>query len=100
MTTGEGIDTTSRKLSKQMGGSFYNAKRIIRTETIATYTKASLDSYAQLGIKDVRIIKEKDACPVCKGKDDILPMERVTISTTAPPFHPQCRCCVAPIVKD
>jgi SPP1 gp7 family putative phage head morphogenesis protein len=99
ISKGESINTTARNFSNVTGGSFKDARRIIRTETIATYTKASLDSYSELGIEKIRVISETDACPVCTKAAKIIEIEKVAQGENIPPFHPNCRCAIAPIVE-
>ena len=86
-----------KKLKEDMDVSYHAADRLIRTESAHIYTQASIDSYKRANIKQVKIIHEKNHCDcdICTRLDG-----RVFNIDTAPlpPFHCNCRCCIAPVV--
>ena len=97
---GESIQKTTRKFKDIFGNTTYNTERIIRTETMAAYSKASTNSYKELGVEELEVLAERDACPVCQNmaRKKIKVREAET-GVNIPPAHPFCKCCVAPVVK-
>lgn len=98
---GESIQKTTRKFKEIMSNSTYNTARLIRTETMATYAKASRNSYRELGVDKLEILAEKvQCCDICRSYDgNIIATSSAEVGLDIPPFHPNCRCCVVPVVK-
>lgn len=97
---GESIQKTVRKFKDIFGNTTYNTSRIIRTETMAVYAKASADSYKELGVEKLKSLTEANACDVCKdATDKEIDTDKAEVGLNIPPFHPFCKCCVIPIVK-
>lgn len=83
-------------LSEELGVSYRQADRVVRTETAYIQTKASVEGYKTAGIEEVEFIAESDCCEECEkysGKTFVIGHEPLI------PVHPNCRCCLAPIVK-
>lgn len=100
ITKGESIQKTTRKFKDIFGNTTYNTERIIRTETIAAYAKASRDSYEALGVEEMQVLTEANACDVCgKAAKKKIKVRGAQVGLDIPPFHPFCKCCVIPIVK-
>ena len=100
ITKGESIQKTVSKFKDIFGNSTYNTERIIRTETMAVYAKASRDSYSSLGVKQMEILAEADACDECQAMaDKRIDVEDAELGIDIPPFHPFCKCCVIPVVN-
>ena len=86
-----------KEIQKTFGVSLGQAKRLIRTETAAIYTEAALDSYSNTGIEYYEIIGDADCgntgvCPI----GEIFRVDEAGSHDT-PPFHPNCKCCIAPV---
>ena len=97
---GKSIDKTARKMRDLFGVSLSSAERIVRTETLACYAKSSIASYQYAGIEELEVIAESDACEDCAEIDgNIIRVDEAQVGINIPPVHPNCRCCVAPIVK-
>lgn len=97
---GDSIDKTTRRLQKIFGNTAYTTQRLVRTETLATYAKASKASYEEAGLEALEIEAEGDACEICAGYDgDIVQISEAEVGVNIPPFHPNCRCCVLPVIK-
>lgn len=97
---GESIQKTTRKFKDIFGNTTYNTERIIRTETMAVYAKASKDSYSTLGVEEMEILAEADACDICQDMaNKRVKVDEAELGIDIPPFHPFCKCCVIPVVK-
>lgn len=96
---GKSIPTMRKEFKRIFGNSTYNTDRIIRTETMATYTKANLNTFKEVGIDTVEIIGERDACEVCgEYIGTRQKVENVRLGINVPPYHPFCKCCAVPVV--
>lgn len=106
MAQGKSIPQMSHELNSKLktkgvrGYSNYDINRVIRTETAFIQEQAIADSNNRYGFKKFYIITAKDerTCRRCGRRhgEEHLETERVA-GVTAPPFHPQCRCCTAPV---
>lgn len=85
-----------KKLMEDYSSSWYEADRLVRTESSHAYNKAARDSYTAAGIDRCEYLAESDCCDVCaefKGR-------KMPISEFPElPMHPNCRCTIAPIVE-
>lgn len=100
LTTGKSLQKASEEFKQVFGTSTYNTMRLIRTETLATYAKSSINTYKEYGVEKLRILVESDACDEClEHKNEEMNVEDADIGINVVPFHPNCRCCVAPVVK-
>lgn len=97
---GESIQKTTRKFKQIFGNTTYNTQRIIRTETLAIYAKSAVESYKDIGIDELEILSESNACAKCaefSGKR--VALRKAQVGVNIPPIHPNCKCCVKPIVE-
>lgn len=92
---GESINKTARQIQHTFGVSLGQAKRLVRTETAAIYTESALDSYAAMNIEYYEIIGEAACNGICPA-GEIFRVDEAGYNDT-PPFHPNCRCCIAPV---
>jgi SPP1 gp7 family putative phage head morphogenesis protein len=93
---GSSVQTTAKQLQHEFGVQLYQAQRLVRTETIALYSQAAIDSYRSMDVPYYEVIGDGECgteCPV----DTIFRLDEFDIGTTAPPFHPNCKCCIAPV---
>lgn len=91
---GEGVSQASKALSKRMGVSYKNAKRLIRTEFGAYHSNAKKDAYIRDGVKRYKIHATIDArtSEICHGLNGkVFEVSAYEVGLTAPPFHPNCR---------
>ena len=103
VVTGKTQTQLKQELQKRFSVSHSNADCIARTEMGRLQTQASLDRYKAHGRKQVRIVVDEDerTCPICAKKDDkLIDIVAARIGETIPPFHPRCRCCIAPVVEE
>lgn len=101
--TGEAPDKAIKAISKQFNVSKSNAGRLVMTESVYFSSAAQKDCFNNLGVEQYEIIGTLDtsACAACGGLDGkVFSMSDFKPGTTAPPFHPRCRCCTAPYFED
>lgn len=101
LLNGDGVDKMTKEIVKEYGVGFHQAQRLIRTETAAVYSNATLDAYKESGVvEDIEILAEPDACDICEdASKDLLSLEDAHTGMNTPPFHPNCRCSIAPKIR-
>lgn len=99
ITQGRTIAEMSFQLSNRLNKSMNDTHRLVRTETINTLNRSSLDGYKKSDVKYIRWWaaqdeRECDECGANHGK--IYPIDK------APnlPCHPGCRCTWLPVFDD
>lgn len=77
---------------------------IARTEVQRAMSDAAVQAYRDLGVSYKHLLlAPDDACTVCKGAEDdgVIPLDApFSTGDVAPPFHPDCRCAIAPAGVD
>lgn len=96
-----GKKTTDLKkaLMENYNASYYQANRVARTEIAHIHTQAAQKRYQDYGIQEVEVWADEDErrCDYC-GKYH---QKRYPINSVMPvPFHPNCRCCIIPVVGE
>ena len=101
--TGKKTTELKKKLMERFDVSYNRAETLVRTEMAHVETQAALDRYKSSGVEKVRIVVDPDerTCKECSKWDDkIINITDIQTGTNCPPFHPNCRCAVAPVVED
>ena len=96
--TGKKPSQLKRQLQEQFGVSYRRADSIVRTEIAHIQTQAAQQRYTDYGLQEVEIWADEDErrCPEC-GK---LHQKRYPVGAAVPiPAHPNCRCCIIPVVE-
>lgn len=71
----------------------YKSQRLIRTETMAVFAKATKDTFLQNGIKYVQIVGDAACGGICLDYvGQYLTLEEAQIGDELPPYHPNCAC--------
>ena len=102
VVTGKKTTELKKQLMERFNVSYGRAETLVRTEMAHVETQAALDKYKASGTQKVRIIVDPDerTCDVCaKWDDKIVDISEVNAGTNCPPFHPRCRCAIAPVVE-
>lgn len=121
ITAGEGMPEVMRRIlnahEESLTGKTLTARQrammIARTETARAMTQGRLQSYANYGVEEIKILTAKDGnvCPICleaayvfNGEQNIdnIAGERIWKITDASklvPFHPNCRCSVMAYIR-
>lgn len=85
-------------LQEQFNVSYRRADSIVRTEIAHIQTQAAQQRYTDYGIQEVEVWADEDErrCPEC-GK---LHQTKYPVGSVLPiPRHPNCRCCIVPVIK-
>ena len=101
--TGKKTTQLKKQLMERFSVSYHRAETLVRTEMAHVETQAALDRYKSSGVEKVRIVVDPDerTCKECSKWDDkIINITDIQTGTNCPPFHPNCRCSIAPVVKD
>lgn len=100
---GAAPDKAIEAIAKQFNTSKSNAGRVVMTESAYFSSAAQKDCFNELGVEQYKIIGTLDThtCDICGSLDGkVYKMSEYEVGSTAPPFHPWCRCCTAPYFED
>lgn len=100
---GASPDESIKNIAKEFDASKANAGRLVMTETAAISSKATLDSYKELGVERYEILATLDlkTSEICRNQDNkVYDIKDYMIGITAPPFHPNCRTTTVPYFDD
>lgn len=98
---GDAPQKTIKVVAKKMDVSRSQAENLVLTETAALSSKATQDSYIELGLKRYEILATLDSrtSETCRSMDmKKFDMKDYQVGVTAPPFHPRCRTTTIPDV--
>lgn len=85
--------------AQRMGAARYAGVRLIQTEATRLIVEADKDTFAEMGIEQVEIIGtlDRNTCDSCGSLDGhVMKRTDARAGSTAPPFHPNCRCIIVP----
>lgn len=75
------------------GAAEYKARRLIRTETMAVWSKVTKDMYLEQGIEYVEIIGDAVCGGICTDYvGEVIPLKEAEMGNDLPPYHPNCCC--------
>lgn len=86
-------------VAQRMGAARYAGVRLIQTEATRLIVEADKDTFAEMGIEQVEIIGtlDRNTCDSCGSLDGrVMKRTEAKAGSTAPPFHPNCRCIIVP----
>lgn len=90
---GWSVDRMTEILKNITGTAEYKARRLIRTETMAVYSKVTKEMYLEKGIEYVEIIGDAACGGICMDYvGEALPLADAEIGDDLPPYHPNCCC--------
>lgn len=95
---GKSITEMTRELRDHIETSAYNARRLIRTESMHFINQGQLDGYRKSGVTQVEILTAADErrCPECGALDGQI--VDIKEADTVLPVHAQCRCTYCPVI--
>ncbi|ADB58553.1 minor capsid protein [Archaeoglobus profundus] len=97
---GETIRELTKRVQEVTDKTKYDAERIAKTEATRVFNQAALDRYKRAGVRYYKYLAAMDrrTCPRCaKNYNKIFKIDDP--SAPRPPCHPNCRCCVVPVIK-
>lgn len=103
MARGAAPDKAIEAIAKQFNTTKSNAGRVVMTESAYFSSAAQKDCFNELDVEQYRVVGTLDThtCEICGDLDGrVYKMSDYVIGSTAPPFHPWCRCCTAPYFAD
>lgn len=94
-----------KQLQERFGVSYSRADTLVRTEMSHIQTQAAKQRYEDYGLKEYEILGNDDDtcgnhsvdCHKMDGKRFLY--SEMSPGHNAPPFHPNCRCCIIPVVE-
>lgn len=101
--TGDSPERAIKEISERFRVSKYNAGRLVMTESAYFSSAAQKECFNELGVERYEIVGtfDKHMCPICgRFNGKVLDMKEFKEGITAPPFHPNCRCCTAPYFEE
>ena len=101
MQAGEGTYKITERIDGVLKEGWRRAETIVRTESIRAITEASRERYMKDQVKLVELIscngpRTCDACISMHG--EIAEVDGRGFRDGWPPFHPNCRCAIAPVI--
>lgn len=93
----------SDRLAKDMNVGYYEARRILQTETTGAIENAKAQTFKELGITKYKFIATMDdrTSEICRSLDgQIFDMKDRQIGVNCPFMHPFCRSVTVPIIDD
>ena len=103
LITGADSASVAKTIAQKMNAAEYAASRLAQTEITRIITESDKDTFAEMDIDEVEIVGTLDGhtCGTCGDMDgNHMPRSEVHAGTTAPPFHPNCRCVIVPYYGD
>ena len=101
--TGADSASVAKTIAKKMNAAQYAASRLVSTEITRIITASDIDTFAEMDIDEVEVVGTLDlhTCDTCGDMDgNHMPRSEAKAGTTAPPFHPNCRCVIVPYFGD
>lgn len=105
VTTGKKTTQLKKMLQERFGVSYSRANTLVRTELAHVQTVAAKQRYQEYGLKEYEILGNDDDscgnhsvdCHRMDGKK--FKYSEMNIGVNAPPFHPNCKCAIIPVVE-
>jgi SPP1 gp7 family putative phage head morphogenesis protein len=105
VSTGKKTSELKKLLREDFGVSYGRADRIVRTEMAHIQTQAAKKRYEDYGLRRYEILGNDDDscgnhsadCHEMNGKKFLY--AEMNVGKNAPPFHPNCKCCIVPVVE-
>lgn len=103
--TGAPTGDLKKHLMAEFNVGYNRADRIVRTEMAHLQTQAATHRYKDYGMEYYEILgNTDDSCgqhsPDCHKMDGKkFKLSEMRVGVNAPPFHPNCKCCIVPVVN-
>jgi len=104
VATGKKTTELKQVLQQRFNVSYSQADTLVRTEMAHIQTQASVQRYKDSGLEFYEIKgNENDTCgqkePDCHKLDgEKFRYTEMVVGVNCPPFHPNCRCCILPVI--
>lgn len=105
VVTGKNTTQLKKELQHRFDVSFSRADTLIRTETAHITTQAAAQRYKDYGLDKYEILGREETtgcnhsidCHKMDGKQFLY--SEMIVGKNAPPFHPNCRCAITPVIE-
>lgn len=97
-----GYHEMAEELSKRMNVSYDACRTLVNTEVQAIQVRSTLNNYANNDIEkcEISAILDTKLCSHCNEHDgDIVEVVNGVMGDNIPPYHPNCRCCLLPVIE-
>lgn len=102
VVTGRSKSELVKDLKAEFGVGFNQADRIVRTELSFVQNQSAADRYIAAGFQKYKILATLDArtSEICKEQNGkIYEFAKMEVGVNFPPFHPNCRTTIIPVIK-
>ena len=90
---GKGMEWMQQAWRKLTHSSASATARLLKTETVAMWSKATKEAYLDMGIEYVEIIGDAVCGEICTDYvGEILELREAELGDELPPYHPNCAC--------
>ena len=101
---GDSIQKMSRQMKKDLNVLYYQAERLVRTETNYAMNQGHLKGYADSGVVEkyefLAAIDSRTS-KLCKNQNGkVYKLSDAVVGVNFPPLHPHCRSTVVPVLED
>ena len=101
---GDSIQKMSRQLKKDLNVLYYQAERLVRTETNYAMNQGHLKGYEDSGVVEkyefLAAIDSRTS-KLCKNQNGkVYKLSDAVVGVNFPPLHPHCRSTVIPVLED
>ena len=101
---GDSIQKMSRALKKDLNVLYYQAERLVRTETNYAMNQGHLEGYkASDVVESYQFLAAHDhrTSKLCREMDGkLIPLDKAQVGVNCPPLHPHCRSTIIPVIED
>ena len=101
---GDSIQKMARQLKKDLKVLYYQAERLVRTETNYAMNQAHLKGYKDSGVVEkyeFLAAHDKRTSKLCRDLDgEMFELSKAVVGENCPPMHPNCRSTVVPVLED
>lgn len=101
--SGKSVRRMANVIMDRFGVGYRAAECLVRTETSYVQNQTAAQSYRDAGCTDYEILTASDrrTCSRCAAQNGKrYPFTAMQAGENAPPFHPNCRCTILPVVGE
>lgn len=103
LTWGKNPNDIKQGIIDRFGNSFYEADRLVRTESIHAYNSATMTGYRRSGVVqhyEYYAATDERTCEICGGlHEKIFAITEAQEGVNYPVTHPNCRCTTIPVIN-
>ena len=91
---GRGMEWMTKMWRELTGATAYDTARLLKTETMAMWSRATKSAYLEMGIEYVVMVGDAECGGICLDyvDNEPIPLAEAEIGDLLPPYHPNCAC--------